>query len=230
MTAAKLFFQFLQVEGFIAKNPSEHLKGYKISSEHKKAALNVTQTKAVVSKIDTSTLAGARNLAMYQLMTTCGLRCIEVVRANVGDFEQFGGVIRLYVQGKGKNDKGAAVNVPAAVYQTILEYLKKRGNVGKTAPLFASVSHRNFGGRLTTASVSRIIKNCLRAANFDSPRLTAHSLRHSAATISLKAGASLLEVQQLLRHQKVSTTQIYLEELSALENKASTLAADAFGF
>ncbi len=230
LTSCKLFFQFLATEGYITKNPSEHLKGYKISSEHKKAALSVSMTKAVVSKIDTSTLAGKRNLAMYQLMTCCGLRCIEGVRANVGDFENFGGVIRLHIQGKGRNDKSSSVNVPAGVYQKILEYLKARGNVGKNDPLFASVSNRNFGGRLTTVSVSRIIKSIFRNANFDSPKLTAHSLRHSAATNSLKAGASLLEVQQLLRHQKISTTQIYLEEISALENTASTRAANAFGF
>ena len=230
LTSCKLFFQFLAVEGYIAKNPCEHLKGYKISSEHKKSALSVSMTKAVVGKIDTSTLAGKRNLAMYQLMTACGLRCIEVTRANVSDFEKFGDIVRLHIQGKGKNDRSAAVNVPAGVYKTIGEYLKARGNVGKDAPLFASASHRNFGGRLTTVSVSRIIKQALRNADFDTPRLTAHSLRHSAATVSLQAGASLLEVQQLLRHSKISTTQIYLEELNSLENSAATRAANAFGF
>lgn len=230
VSSVKKFFVFLTDEGIVGKNPCENLKGYTVSFEHKKAALSVSMTQAVVGKIDTSTLAGKRNLAMYQLMTSCGLRCCEVTRCLVGDFEQFGDIVRLHIQGKGKNDKGAAVNVPSGVYQKILEYLKARGNVGKNDVLFASVSNRNYGGALTTTSVSRIIKKILRNGGYDSPKLTAHSLRHSAATVSLKAGASLLEVQQLLRHQKISTTQIYLEELSALENTASTRAANAFGF
>ncbi|MBQ7630488.1 MAG: tyrosine-type recombinase/integrase [Selenomonadaceae bacterium] len=230
LTAAKLFFQFLAVEGYISNNPCEHIKGFKISNLHKKAALSVEMTKAVVNKIDTSTLAGIRNLAMYQLMASCGLRCIEVARANVGDFEQIGGVIRLHVQGKGKNDRAAAVNVPAGVYQTICEYLKQRGAVPANSPLFASCSNRNNGGRLTTVSISRIVKKILREGGYDSPRLTCHSLRHSAATTALQAGATLREVQQLLRHSKIDTTTIYLHELSELENKASTVAANAFGF
>ena len=229
LTAAKLFFGFLAVEGVIAGNPAEHLKGFKISNEHKKAALSAEMTKAVLANFDTSTLKGLRDKAMYALMTTCGLRCIEVQRANVADIEMVSGFYRLRVQGKGHNQKDAAVNIPAGVYNLISEYLKKRGNITADSPLFASVSRRNFGGRLSTISISRITKKSLRESGYDSPRLTAHSLRHSAATTALQFGASLREVQQLLRHTQIGTTQIYLHELDAMKNQASTFAANAFG-
>lgn len=230
IVSCKLFFEFLAVEGYIEKNPCEHLKGFKIKTTHKKLALSVSMTKAVINKFDTSTLAGKRNLALYAIMTSCGLRCIEVVRANISDIEQVSGVIRLNVQGKGRAQKDAAVTIPAGVYSLICEYLKARGVVNADSPLFASVSNRNFGGRLTTTSISRIIKHALCEGGYDSPRLTAHSLRHTAATVSLKNGASLREVQDLLRHSNISVTQIYLHELDALKNPASSIAASAFGF
>ena len=230
LTAAKLFFDFLAVEGYIEKNPCEHIKGFKIENTHKKAALSAEMTKAVVNKFDTSTLEGKRNKALYALMTSCGLRCIEVVRANVSDIEKIGGVIRLAIQGKGKSQKDAGVTIPAGVYSLICEYMAARGVVTADSPLFVSVSNRNFGGRLTTTSISRIIKKSLRDGGYDSPRLTAHSLRHSAATVALKNGASLREVQDLLRHKNISVTQVYLHELNSIENPASNIAASAFGF
>ena len=229
LTAAKLFFGFLAVEGVIGVNPAEHLKGYKISNAHKKAALSAEMTKAVLKKFDTSTLKGLRDKAMYALMTTCGLRCIEVQRANIGDLQIEGGVLRLYLQGKGHNQKDNAVNIPEGVYNLLASYLEKLGTSEKSCPLFVSLSRRNYGGRLTTVSISRVIKKSLREAGYDSPKLTAHSLRHSAATTALQFGASLREVQQLLRHTQIGTTQIYLHELDALKNQASTFAANAFG-
>ena len=229
ITSAKLFFGFLEVEGYISNNPATHLKGLKVSTAHKKNALSAEQTKAILRNFNTSTLAGKRDYAIYLLMTTCGLRCVEVQRANISDLEKIDGVYRLRVQGKGRTQKDNFVNVPAGVYAAISNYLKKRGGGDENAPLFASLSHRNFDGRLTTFSISRIIKNALRENGLNSPRLTAHSLRHTTATTALKYGASIREVQQLLRHTKIDTTCIYLHELDALKNQASTFAANAFG-
>lgn len=229
ITTAKLFLSFLQVEGYISLNPAEHLKGYKINSEHKKSALSVEMAKAIINKFDTKTLKGARDKALFELMICCGLRCIEISRANIGDLEICGGVIKLYLQGKGHNQKDAAVLVPENVYKQIKLYLQLRGDFDSDEPLFASCSRRNIGGRMSTVSISRIIKSALRENQLDSPRFTAHSLRHSAATVALKNGASLREVQQLLRHTQIGTTQIYLHELEAAENKASSVAANAFG-
>lgn len=230
VSAVKGFFAFLADEEYIDKNPCENIKGFKISDTHKKSALSVEMTKAVINKIDSSTLQGLRNKSMYALMTSCGLRCCEIVTANIEDFENVGGVIRLHIKRKGHSEKDLAVTVPAGVYSLILEYLKKRREITPESPLFASCSNRNNGGRLTTNSVSRIIKQILRNGGYDSPRLTAHSLRHSAATVALQNGASLREVQELLSHKNIAVTMIYLHELNSLKNPASNLAARAFGF
>lgn len=233
LTSAKLFFGFLHREGYLPANPAEHLKGFKTGEGHKKSALPTGDVKTIAAHFDTATLKGKRDKALFALMSVCGLRCIEVHRANISDFEPVGSVIRLRVQGKGRDDKTEAVNVPAGVYQLIREYLDARGEVAADndgVPLFTSLSRNSLGARITVGSISRIIKTALRKSGYDSPRLTAHSLRHTAATTALKSGATLREVQQNLRHKNVAVTQVYLHELDELENSATARTAAALGF
>lgn len=228
LTSAKLFFNFLSTEGFIQKNPCEHLKGLKIdNSTHKKDALNADMVKNILSSIETGTLQGKRDKALFALMTTAGLRTIEIARADKRDIELRGGKYYLYVMGKGRNEKSECVQIADGVYKLIEEYLNDRTDKGEN--LFASVSHRNYGGRLTTTSISRIIKNAMIRAGYNSKRLTAHSLRHTSATVALQAGATLRQVQQVLRHRNIAVTTIYLHDLDRMANNAECLVAKAFG-
>ena len=229
LTAAKLFVGFLQQEGLLQVNPTEHLKGLKVIAGHKKDSLSVQDTKKILSTFDTSTLKGKRDKALYALMTTAGLRTVEVARANVGDISERDGKIFLYVQGKGHAEKDATVRISDGVFALIQDYLNARADISANAPLFASVARRNFGGAMTTVSISRIIKTALKSAGYNSRRLTAHSLRHTAATVALKAGATLREVQQALRHTSIVVTQVYLHDLDRLNNSAECLASAAFG-
>lgn len=96
-------------------------------------------------------------------------------------------------------------------------------NFSKSSPLFASLGVRNYGGRLCSRTISQIVKRALVGAGFDSPRLTAHSLRHTAVTLALMAGASLQEAQQYARHRRIETTQIYAHNLEAQQNRCSRL-------
>lgn len=235
LTAAKLFFDFLATEGIIPINIGDRIKGFKIDEGHKKAAFAPAEIKKISDSFDTSTLKGKRNKAMIALMATAGLRTIEIVRADVGDIDYSMGKYFLHVQGKGRDDKTATVHIPTGVYNLIQDYLKMRGKVSGKTPegvdaLFASVSCRNFGGRMLSTSISRIVKETFRANGFDSKTLTAHSLRHTAATTALRNHASLREVQQMLRHKNIAVTQIYLHELTRYDNRAEDLAAEAFGF
>ena len=202
----------------------------KIVAGHKKDALSAEQVKAIFSNFDVSTLKGKRDKAMFALMVTAGLRTIEISRANVGDIIEREGKYFLLVQGKGHSEKDAEVRIADGVFVLIKSYLSSRADISTDSPLFGSVSNRNFDGRMTTNSISRIVKSAMKAAGFDSKRLTAHSLRHTAATTALKAGATLREVQQVLRHTNISITQIYLHDMDRLNNQAECLTAAAFGF
>ena len=228
LTSAKLFFNFLSIEGYIAKNPAEHLKGLKIdNSTHKKDALSADMVKSVLATFDTSTIQGKRDKAIFALMATAGLRTIEINRADIGDIQLRDGKYFLQVQGKGRNDKAESVQIADGVFNLISDYLNSRTDNAEN--LFGSLSRRNFGGRLTTTSISRIVKSALIRAGYNSKRLTAHSLRHTAATVALKAGATLRQVQQVLRHKNIAVTQIYLHDLDRLSNNAECLVANAFG-
>ena len=221
LTAAKLFFSFLRAEGIIQNNPAEHLKGLKNVAGHKKDALAPEDVKFILESFETSTIQGKRDKAIFALMVTAGLRTIEVSRANIGDLIRRGKKIFLFVQGKGHDEKDALVKVTDKVFSLIQEYLATRKNKYSDAPLFCT----EFG-RLRADVVSRIIKTSLRKAGYDSPRLTAHSLRHTAATNALRNGATLRQVQQMLRHTNISITQIYLHELDRMDNNAEDLAAE----
>ena len=161
-------------------------------------------------------------------MMCCGLRTIEVSRANIGDLVKTYGRIALYVQGKGRTDRRECVMIPAQVEKMIRAYLVARGVSDVSAPLFAGIGNRNKGGRMTTDTISRIVKAAFRANQLDSKRLTAHSLRHSAATAMLLAGVELMKVQQILRHKNINTTMIYAHNLERIKNHGEDAAASAF--
>jgi len=226
LQAIKLFFRWTAEQG-LYPNIAEHIKGAKLAKGFKKDNLTSTQAKSVLSGIDTNTLHGARDYAIIALMMTTGLRTIEVERANIGDMRTMGDSTVLYVQGKGHTDKDAYVKIPRTVEAAIWEYLTFRGKAEDTEPLFASISHRNGGGRMTTRSISRLVKEAMIDAGYNSDRLTAHSLRHTAATLNLLNGGTPEETMQLLRHANLNTTLIYSHALERANNNSEYRIADA---
>lgn len=219
--AVKQFFKWTEEEG-LYPDIAKHVKGAKISTEHKKDYLTSGQARHVLELLnEDQTIKGKRNYAMLALMLTMGLRTVEVSRANIEDIRTEGDSTVLYVQGKGHIEKDAIVRMPQHVEQAIRAYLQVRNVSDGAAPLFASTSHQNAGQRMTTRSISGIVKQSFIQAGYNSPRLTAHSTRHTAATLNLLNGATLEETQQLLRHVNLQTTEIYAHHLQAAKNKSS---------
>lgn len=226
ITAAKLFFKWTEQEGYYP-NIAEHLKGAKIDREHKKDYLTSSQVKAVLDAIERNTLQGLRDYAIMTLMVTGGLRTVEVIRADVGDLRTAGESSALYVQGKGRAEKTDFVKLSSPVEKAIRAYLKARGAAAPDEPLFLSLSNNNRGQRLTTRSISGIVKTRLQNAGYNSERLTAHSLRHTAVTLSLLAGKDITEVQQFARHANIATTMIYNHSLDKAKNGCSEAISQA---
>lgn len=224
----RLFFAWAAQEG-LYPNIAEHIKGAKLDRQHKKDALTSSQAKAILTGINRDTLAGKRDFAILALMTSCGLRTIEVARATIADMRNAGESAALYIQGKGRDEKTEYVKLAEPVEAAIRDYLKARGKAEGKEALFTSTSNNNAGQALTTRSISGIVKEAMRAAGLDSERLTAHSLRHTAATLNLLAGGSVQETQQLLRHSNIGTTMIYAHNLErAANNSEARIAAAIF--
>lgn len=226
LTAVKLFFRWLEQEG-IYKNIADHVKGVKIDKGHKKDYLTSKQSHKVLTSIDTDTLKGLRDYAIVGLLLTTGLRTIEITRADIADLRTVGDSTALFIQGKGRDEKSDYVKIAPQVEDAIRAYLKARGATEEKDPLFTSTSRNNYGERMTTRSIRAIAKNSLVEAGYNSDRLTAHSMRHTAGTLALLNGASPREVQQLLRHTNINTTLIYMHELDRAKNDSEIKVANA---
>jgi len=226
INATRLFFQWTEQEG-LYPNIAQHIKGAKLDREHKKDYLTSRQVKAVLETVERDSLHGLRDYAMLVLMVTGGLRTIEVSRANIGDLRTAGDNTVLYVQGKGRDEKTEYIKVDGKVEEALRYYLKARGETSPDAPLFASLSNNSRGQRMTTRAISGVVKEHLREAGYNSDKLTAHSLRHTAVTLSLLAGKDITEVQQFARHANIATTMIYNHSLDKAKNGCSEAIAKA---
>lgn len=226
LVTIRVFFKWLYSIGKYP-NIADHIKSEKISRNHKKDYLTANQIKKVLKLINRKTLIGKRNYAMLLLMLTGGLRTIEVSRANIEDVRTLGDSTVLYLQGKGQDEKADYVKLPFKIEEAIRDYINALGLQDIKTPLFSSTSNNNKAQRLSTRTISGIVKECLRNAGFNSDRLTAHSLRHTAGTLNLLNGGTLEETQQLLRHSNINTTMIYLHHLQRENNKSEERIAKA---
>ena len=185
-----------------------------------KSSLSKDYVKLLLGSIDCNTLQGKRDYVIINLMIRTGLRLMEIVCANREDIMHHASDTVLFIQGKGHNSKDEFILLTDATLRPIKEYFNMRGLVRDAHPIFVSHSTRNPGDRLTTRSISRIVKNRLKAININDPRFTAHSMRHTAITFSLLSGATLQETQVFARHANINTTLIYSHNIDRIKNAA----------
>lgn len=218
LVAVRGLYAWLDAQG-IYPNVAAGVRGAKSGAHSSRDALTVEQARRLVAE-KPETPADLRDYAMVNLMLRRGLRTVEVARADVGDLRQIGGEAVLYVQGKGHASKDDFVVLGEDVLQPIHAYLATRRDLGDGAPLFAAVGNRNGGGRMTTRSISRIVQDAYRRNGIADPRITAHSLRHTAVTFALKGGATAQEAQGMARHRSITTTMVYAHNLERMEARA----------
>lgn len=212
LVAVRTFFAFLESEK-IFPNIAKGIKGAKREKSFRKDPLTIPQIYRLLESINRSDLKGARDFALLNLAIRTGPRSVEISRANIGDLRQEAGKPVLWLQGKGSDSKDAFVVLTEEALTPILEYLAARPNAKSDEPLFGSTSDGNRNMRLSTRSIRRIAKERLRGISVDSPRISTHSLRHTAVTLALMSGATIQETQQMARHASPVTTMIYAHNL-----------------
>lgn len=215
LTSVRKLYQYLESQK-VYPDITRGIKGSKKPRGFRKDTLSQNQLREVLDSMELKSLEGQRDYAMFNLMARTGLRAIEISRALVGDIRQETGQPVLWIQGKGRDSKDDFVILTPEALKPIKSYLKARGRVKKDEPLFCSHSDRNRGEDLTTRSVSRIIKQALRGVGLDDSRLTAHSLRHTAISLSIQGGASLQQAQAMARHSDSKTTLVYFHNLERI--------------
>ncbi|NOX63747.1 MAG: site-specific tyrosine recombinase XerD [Chloroflexi bacterium] len=205
IASIKSFFGHLRSQGEVRMNPTEQLETPKVE-KHLPEIMTPEEVERLLDAPSLDTPAGKRDKAMLELLYAAGLRVSELISLNVEDVNFEEGVVRCV----GKGDKERLL----PVYQRALDYLSLyleegrpkflRGNNGDQPALFLN----RRGARLTRQGLWLIIKRYVEQADIQT-HVTPHTLRHSFATHMLRGGAGLREVQQMLGHAHISTTQIY---------------------
>jgi integrase/recombinase XerD len=168
-----------------------------------------------------------RDRILLGCMALQGCRQIEMYRANFGDLSCKGG--QHYLKLDGKNSIRTIILRPDLASE-ILEYRQVRNFCGEkinsASPLFISLSNRRYGQRLSRDGIGHIVDSYLKKSGLKHIDVlrnhSPHSLRHTAATLSLQNGSSLREVQDFLGHGDPKTTAIYTHVLSSQENNPAS--------
>lgn len=215
LVGVKRFFKFLSLYR-LYPNITEDIKGFKISQTPKKNVLTEEQIKKIYANLlkDESDL-GIRNRALFSLLITTGLRGIEVSNARIEDLKQINGENCLFIKGKGHVDYDTYVKIPKNVLNNILEYIGDR----KKGYIFISNSNHNKGEKITTKTIRYVIKEIFIKNGLNDETLSLHSTRRTFSCIAYNNGANIYEIQQVLRHASVTTTQRYLREADRYKNK-----------
>ena len=222
ITSVRRFYEWTEANKFYP-NVAKGIKSPKRKQQFKKQPLLPAQATDLLNYYENK---DSRDYSIINLLLRTGLRTIEVIRANVEDVTFKGSQRVLLVQGKGREEKDNFVVLTDKTFNSLDLYLKNRGKVNNTDPLFISTSNNSKGERLTTRTISYIAKEGLKAIGLNNKSFTAHSLRHTTAVNILRAGGSLETAQFTLRHSNPATTQIYtatLNEERRLENSGEAL-------
>ncbi|MBU0618218.1 MAG: tyrosine recombinase XerC [Planctomycetes bacterium] len=204
LATLRSFYKFVVRREYAASNPVAPIRTPKQEKRLPKF-LDIEQIEKLFSNCNTTTLLGARDRAILEMLYSTGIRVSELVALNIADIDLGSSVIR--VRGKGKKERVIPIG-PGAV-KAVIHYLDLRRSSLQTAKHDRDALFINkHGQRLSTRSVRRKLDKYLLEAGLDLS-VSPHTLRHSFATHMLQRGADLRSVQEMLGHQSLSTTQIY---------------------
>jgi len=207
ISALRSFFKYLVREQVIPSNPA---KGVSTPKVEKTLPTTLTVDEAFrlmespqsifEKSSEGSKERGLRDRAILELLYSSGLRVSELVGLNSNQLDLDLGIVR--VMGKGRKER--IVPVGRKAVESLEAYLEERGMLKGEEPIFVNF----LGGRLTARSVGRLIKKYTRHSGIFR-KISPHSLRHTFATHLLDAGADIREIQEMLGHSSLSTTQRY---------------------
>ena len=222
LAALRTFFQFLVREGLLESNPAKLVS---TPRQEKKLPKHLSIEEAIkfIETPDVKTDLGKRDRAMLELMYATGVRVAELTTMNLADIDFRNQLIR--VTGKRRKQRIVPFGDPAA--SAIRDYLKVRDKFLLNSPISKRDDEALFlnyqGTRITTRSVGRMVEKYIKICA-GVHRISPHALRHSFATHLLDSGADLRDIQELLGHARLSTTQVYthvsMEKLVEVYDKA----------
>ncbi len=210
LSSLRTFFAFLMQEGRAERNPAKLVATPKIERKLP-TLLSMEDAVRFIEMPNINTDLGRRDRAILEFLYATGIRVGELVGIDLQDIDLRERMVR--VMGKRRKERIVPFGEPAA--EALLNYLQEtRATFLNACPeaerdLDAVFLHRR-GGRLTTRSVGRMVDKYIKMFA-DIHNISPHSLRHTFATHLLDNGADLRDIQELLGHARLSSTQIYTQ-------------------
>jgi integrase/recombinase XerC len=207
LAALRSMYKWLSREGIVQQNPAKLVASPRLPKKLPRVPTLEEINGLLNTEMPESAAFPERDRAIFELLYGCGLRNSELVGTELGDIEEANGVI--LIRGKGKKQR--YVPLEGAAADALIAYREARQRVlnltrKNTRRLF--INQR--GGPLTTRSVGRIVKRIAVSRGLP-PDIHPHTLRHAFGTHMLTEGADLRAIQELLGHERLSTTQKYTQ-------------------
>jgi len=205
ISGVKSFYHFLKIEGYVDDDPTSLLVTPKLG-KHLPEVLTVEEIDRMIAEIDMSKAEGQRNRAIIETLYGCGLRVSELVGLRLSQLY----LDEQYVVVQGKGDKQRLVPISPVAVEQINLYMEqtRSGQVAKRGCDDIVFLNRR-GGQLSRQMVFLIIRDLCERAGIRKT-VSPHTLRHSFATHLLEGGANLRAIQQMLGHESITTTEIYV--------------------
>jgi integrase/recombinase XerC len=203
LSALRSFFSYLVRQGEIKQNPADMVTAPKMGRAIPEF-LPVDEAFQLMHGPDSTEVLGSRDRAILEVLYSCGVRVSELTALDLEDMDLKLSIAKVL----GKGGKERIVPIGSKAKKALSNYLERRTELLAGREENGALFLNNRGGRLSSRSVSRLVKKHMQRCNLGRP-LSPHGLRHSFATHLLDAGADLRAVQELLGHVSLSTTQRY---------------------
>lgn len=207
LSGVKSFYNYLLMTDKIEQSPAEFITAPK-SRRELPDVLTVEEVERIIGSIDTTTIKGRRDRAMLEMLYSCGLRVTELISLRMSDLFLGEGYIRVM----GKGNKQRLVPIGRLAQEWLMQYLDDRRELLKDKTTKGSnvqaVFLSNRRTELTRVMIFTIIRNATKDAGI-TKTVSPHTFRHSFATHLYTGGASIRQVQDMLGHQSITTTEIY---------------------
>ena len=227
LSALHSFYKFLcrRSVGIMTYNPFDSDEGcirFKNAQKNyiAKRALATDEVKTMfdLAKMDNS-IIGIRDLLVLELLATTGMRRAEVCEIKIGDIQLTQGVYTINIVGKGNKER--IIVASNEVMGIINKYMNMRGITMKDKDEYLLVSHANRksgSGKVSTNMIYRIVKHYAELADIDPDTISPHTLRHTFATQCIGMGTPIQDVQQLMGHASINTTELYNHSFNIINN------------
>ena len=205
VSGLRRFYEYLMLENIVKNNPIQNIEIPKIGTTLP-VTLTVEEIDKIISGIKLTSKTGIRNLAILELLYSCGLRVSELTNLKISDLFFKESIIK--VTGKGNKERFVPISNQAQLY--INNYINEIRVFKKVKKNFEDTLFLNErGSNLSRVMIFIILKKLSSLANINK-KIGPHTLRHSFATHLIENGADLITIQNMLGHESITTTERYL--------------------